>query len=117
MIACVGCASETFTPDTAPEFRVIRDRAPVYRLGPQQAAPPEARLAKDDRVRLLRREFGYSFALLADGQTGYIGNDDIEPAPFSPVSPGSEADLLPPASESGRPRPDLDAPPEDAPTL
>lgn len=124
-LGCSGCASETFTPDTAPEFRVIRDQAPLYRLGPQQAAPPEERLAKGDHLRLLRREFGYSFALLDDGQTGYIGNEDIEPAPPSPAPPPPEPERHSPRSpevdlppvEPPLPSPDLNAPPEDAPAL
>lgn len=124
--AFAGCASETFAPDAAPEFRVVHDRAPVYRLGPQQAAPPEERLARHDRIRLLRREFGYSFALLADGQTGYIANEDIEPAPSEPAPPRIEPEFPSasraaavdrPSVEPPLPKPDLDAPPADAPAL
>lgn len=117
--ALAGCASETFAPDTAAEFAVTRPRTPFYRLGPAQMGPPDAWLAEGDRVRLLRREFGYSFARLPDGQMGYVANKNLAPAPEEEV-----VDLIPPPPASGRPlpvveeplpRPDLDASPEDAP--
>ena len=80
LAAAAGCAGPTLTADTAPEYRVTHAQTKFYRLGPQQAGPPDAFLAIDDHVRLLRRELGYSLALLDNGETGYIANEDLEPA-------------------------------------
>jgi len=120
-----GCAGPTFTADTAPEYLVTRAQAPFYRLGPQQAGPPDEFLVLDDRVRLLRREFGYSLALLTTGETGYVANEDLKPAPAAPKQPAfipapkstrrtDSSPSLPPV-EAPLPRPDLDAAPADAP--
>ncbi len=123
LVLLAGCAGETFAPDDAPEFVVVRDRTPVYRLGPQQAAPPEERLGRDERVRLLRREFGYSYALLADGRSGYVANEDLAPAAPRPVvtprpvEPSRERPPDHPAVEPPLPEPDLEAAPADGPTL
>ncbi len=76
-----GCATETFTAETAPEYMVVRDRAPFYRYGPAQPGPPDARLDLDNRVRLLRREFGFSLVQIGTLQTGYVANEMIAPAP------------------------------------
>lgn len=117
MAACAaallaGCASETFAPDAAPEFVVIHNQTPFYHLGPQQTGPPDARLAKDDRLRMLRSEFGYSLMLLPDGRTGYVANEDLDSAPPLPIEKrGGLAD------EAPLPKPDLAATPADAPIV
>jgi hypothetical protein len=125
-----GCAGETFAPDAAPEFLVKHPQSPVYRLGPQQPSPPEARLDVNERVRMLRREFGYSLVQLADGRTGYIANDDVTAAPAqaAPRSTPEPASSREPGSQSRSremrsatpvepplPKPDLEAPPPDSP--
>ena len=116
-----GCAGPTFTTDTAPEYLVTRAQAPFYRLGPQQAGPPDELLAVNDRVRLLRREFGYSLALLTSGETGYVANEDLKPAPvapkpaFIPAPEPTHHSPSPPPVEAPLPKPDLDATPADAP--
>lgn len=117
----VGCAGPAFAPDAAPEYLVIRE-TPLYRYGPQQGGAPDAWLRKDDRIRMLRREFGYSFVQSGDAQTGYVSNEDLAPAP--PVSrplieSSGEREThapLPAAEEPPLPKPDLEAPPADAPT-
>lgn len=80
-----GCATEAFDPDKAPEFIITADFAPFYRLGPQQERGPDASLKTGERVKMLRREFGYSFVQLEDGRSGYIANEEVElarePAP------------------------------------
>ena len=116
----LGCAGETFAPDAAPEYLVIHDLTPLYHYGPQQGGAPEAHLRKDERLRMLRREFGYSFMQMNDGQTGYVANEELEPAPPLPKPPVQTSDdresaSLPPI-EPPLPKPDLEAPPADAPT-
>ncbi|MCX7868385.1 MAG: hypothetical protein N2322_00385 [Terrimicrobiaceae bacterium] len=63
---------------------VIRDYAPLYRFGPMQARGPDATLRAGDRVKLTRKEMGYSLVLLEDGRTGYMANEDMAPAPPRP---------------------------------
>jgi len=79
-----GCATQTFAPDVAPEYVVIRDFTPFYRLGPQQARGPDASLRAGNRVKLLRREMGYSLVQLEDLRTGYVANENMAVAPPRP---------------------------------
>jgi hypothetical protein len=115
-----GCAGPAFAPDEAPEYVTLREQTPLYQYGPAQGGPPDAFLAKDERVRLLRREFGYSLVQSAAGQTGYVGNMDLAPAPALPP-PEPPVESLQPAEpaavEPPLPKPDLDAPPADAPAV
>jgi hypothetical protein len=117
-LALAGCAGPTFAPDAAPEYLVLHDQTPFYHLGPAQASAPDAYLAANDRVRLVRKEFGYSFALLPGGETGYVANEDLTPAPAE-VAPVEEPESSSRSTTSKKsaplPRPDLEAMPDDAP--
>lgn len=75
---------ETFAPDTAPEYVVIRDFSAFYRLGPQQGRGPDVSLRTGTRVKLLRREMGYSLVQLEDLRTGYLANENMTVAPPRP---------------------------------
>jgi hypothetical protein len=118
-----GCAGPTFAPEEAPEFVVIRDYTPLYRYGPQQGGAPEAQVPKDDRVRMLRRELGFSLVQMTDGMTGYVANEDLAPAPPLPTPPAVHLPLVEesapvlsvPPVEAPLPKPDLDVAPADAP--
>lgn len=88
---------ETFAPETAPEYVIVRDFSPFFRLGPQQPSGPDASLRVDTRVKLLRREMGYSLVQLEDSRTGYLANENMAPAPPRPPKPPE-----PPASASSR---------------
>lgn len=66
------------------------DYAQFFRLGPQQAGGADRSLRLDDRVMLLRKEFGYSRVQLEDGQVGYMANEDIKAAPPEPKPPRSQ---------------------------
>jgi uncharacterized protein YgiM (DUF1202 family) len=79
-----GCATETFAPDVAPEYVIIRDYSPFYRMGPQQGRGPDASLRVSTRVKLLRREMGFSLVQLEDERTGYVANENITVAPPRP---------------------------------
>lgn len=79
-----SCATETFAPDVAPEYVVIRDFSPFYRLGPQQGRGPDESLRSGTRVKLLRREMGYSLVQLEDSRTGYLANENMTVAPPRP---------------------------------
>lgn len=63
---------------------VTIDYAQFFRLGPQQAGGADRSLRANDRVMLLRKEFGYSRVQLDDDQVGYMANEDIRPAPPEP---------------------------------
>jgi hypothetical protein len=79
-----GCATQTFAPEVAPEYVVIRDFSPFYRMGPQQARGPDASLSTGTRVKLLRREMGFSLFQLEDLRTGYVANENMAVAPPRP---------------------------------
>ncbi len=81
-----GCAaSQTYTPETAPEYVMIRDFTPFYRLGPMQGRP-DASLPAGTRVKLLRQEMGFSLVQLSDNRTGYVANENMVVAPKLPPS-------------------------------
>ncbi len=133
-----GCAAtQTYTPQTAPDYVMIRDFTPFYRLGPMQGRP-DASLPSGTRVKLLREEMGYSLVLLSDSRTGYVANENMAPAPPLPPSapasdssdssskPGKKRRNVPdsprysgeqvndiPMPEPNTPAPDLNIAPED----
>jgi hypothetical protein len=129
-LVLAGCATQTFAPETAPEYVAIRDFTPFYRLGPQQGRGPDASLRTGTRVKMLRREMGYSLVQLEDLRTGYVANENLAVAPPRPpeqvrqeagASPtkrgkGSRAERSPVYSGSqinDTPLPDRNSPPPD----
>lgn len=77
-----ACAStKTYTPEEAPQMMITKDFAPFFTEGPLQINGPDASLRVDSYLRLLRREFGYSYVLLEDGRTGYVPTEYYAPAP------------------------------------
>ncbi len=84
--ACLfgGCATQTFAPEVAPEYVVIRDFTPFYRLGPQQVRGADSSLRVGNRVKLLRKEMGFSLVQLEDTRTGYVANENMTVAPPRP---------------------------------
>lgn len=94
LLTCLVCAlisgcvsSETYSPDQAPEFLILADYTPFYRLGPMQARGPDTTLRAQTRVKLLRKEMGYSLIQLEDSRTGYIPNESMVVAPPRPPEP------------------------------
>jgi hypothetical protein len=80
-----ACATQTFSPDKAPEYVTTRDPTPFYLNKPEQVGGPDASLQIQTRVKLLRKRTGYSLVLLEDSRQGYVANAYITPAP-----PGSQ---------------------------
>lgn len=81
-----GCATQTFAPEVAPEYVIIRDFSPFYRMGPQQGHGPDTSLRAEARVKLLRREMGFSLVQLEDLRTGYVANENMTAAPPRPAA-------------------------------
>lgn len=81
-----GCATQTFAPEVAPEYVIIRDFSPFYRMGPQQGRGPDASLRTQTCVKLLRREMGYSLVQMEDLRTGYVANENMTVAPPRPAA-------------------------------
>ncbi len=91
-ICLVSCATEKFDPSQAPEFLVKEDYGLFYLVGPAQERGPDASLRHGERVKMLRREFGYSYVTIADGRSGYIANEALSPAPApKPIEPASRS--------------------------
>ncbi len=76
-----GCAGVNFLPGEEPISLVVRGGAPFWTYGPQQAGGPNERLTLGDQIAVLRWEYGFSRVQLESGATGYVANEDIEPAP------------------------------------
>jgi hypothetical protein len=120
--AClVGCATQSFDPDKAPEFLVQSDYSPFYSLGPGQERGPDVSLQRGERVKMLRREFGFSYVEIKGGRTGYIANEEIAPAPQREAEPSASPARKPSqrgsegisnAFESSVPMPEIEALPE-----
>ncbi len=86
-----SCQTTPLTPaaEFVGDMVVSTDYAQFFRLGPQQAGGADRSLRTNDRVMLLRKEFGYSRVQLEDNQVGYMANEDIRPAPPEPKAPTS----------------------------
>ena len=85
LLVLAGCATRTFTPDQAPEYKISRSFTPFYQQRPVQGATTDISLDAQTRVKLLRKGMGYSFVQLEDFRTGYVANKNMAVAP-----PGSQ---------------------------
>lgn len=105
-----ACASQTFAPDQAPEYVTIQ-RSPFYRTGPMQTTGPDENVDPNVRVKLLRKEMGFSLVQLPDEQTGYIANENMAVAPPRPPEPApTVSDDSPSPSPRGKRRGGSDSP-------
>jgi hypothetical protein len=94
-----ACATQTFRPEEAPEYLVTRDPTPFYLSKPRQEGTPDAALNAKTRVKLLRKQTGYSLVLLEDSRQGYVANAYLTQAP-----PGSQQRAFGSSSETEPPR-------------
>ena len=89
-LACISllflcsCSSITYEPAARPHMVVSDEKAPFFSKGPAQAKGPDTMLANGDEVEVLRKEFGFSFVQLDNGQTGYVANDALVTSPPRP---------------------------------
>jgi hypothetical protein len=101
-VLAAGCATQSYAPEEAPEMSIIRDYAGFYRLGPIQARGPDVSLRTGERVKLMRKEMGYSLVMLEDQRTGYVANEYLAPAPPRPPKPAATAGSSAPDSPQRR---------------
>ena len=125
-VCVVGCATQTFDPANAPEFLVQSDYTPFYSIGPGQERGPDASLQRGERVKMLRREFGFSYVAINDGRAGYIANEEIVAAPPRELEPAASrshknsaggAARISSSSEAPIPMPEIEALPEPVDVL
>lgn len=83
-----ACSSIEYPMEKAPRMLVLHDSTPFFLHGPAQGNGADRMLAKGDEVKALRKEFGYSFVQLGDGQKGFVANEELVVAPpeSSPVA-------------------------------
>jgi len=103
-ILLAGC--ETGKQGKVEDFYIVTSKqAQVYRFGPAQPTGADAVLTVGQKVKMLRREYGYSRVMTGDGMSGYISNDFIAPtaAPEKPKAgtAGNPAMNLPPLPSRG----------------
>lgn len=72
-----GCTSVEYNSTNSPRMVVTADRTPFFHNGPAQGNGPDLSLMKGDVVEVLRKEIGYSFIRIEDGQNGYVSNEDL----------------------------------------
>lgn len=68
---------------------VVVERTPFFHNGPAQGNGPDLSLVKGDVVEVLRKEIGYSFVRLEDGENGYVANEALKPTPPAPTIPAA----------------------------
>ena len=86
-------------PEFVPDMVVSNEYSLFFRLGPQQAGGADLSLRTNEKVMLLRKEFGYSRVQLENGLVGYMANEDIQPAPELP--PDLERKRMSPKKKKG----------------
>jgi len=80
-----GCASSITQGTVGNWYAVVTPQTAFYRYGPQQGTGPDSQLEKDSIMKVIRPSFGYVKVKLQDGESGYVANEDIRPAPASLV--------------------------------
>src|SRR5689334_24551548 len=80
---CVHWFAKNSTPPAtkSPLYAIKPEASAFYRFGPQQGNGPDRELTRDTVVTVIRRSFGYSKVRLEDGESGFVANDDLVPAP------------------------------------
>lgn len=78
-----GCGSIEYNSTNSPKMVVSVEHTPFFHNGPLQGNGPDLSLIKGDEVEVLRKEIGYSFVRIFDGQNGYVANEALTlvPAP------------------------------------
>jgi len=67
-------------------YAVTAAQTPFYHYGPQQGNGPDSQLPRDSIMKVIRPSFGFVKVQLQDGESGYVANEDIRPAPAALVA-------------------------------
>jgi hypothetical protein len=102
-----GCATNSGPGVHAGEpYVVTSDRALFYTFGPSQATGPDFALPKGTPLTMLSYQYGYSHvAIVGTDTSGYVGTDDVGPAPRAP---SASPTATPRRGSGSRPRDNLD---------
>lgn len=79
LLLVTGCGSIEYNSSNSPKMVVVVERTPFFHNGPAQGNGPDLSLMKGDEVEVLRKELGYSFVRIFDGQNGYVANEALKP--------------------------------------
>jgi len=89
LLVITGCGSIEYNSSNSPKMVVVVERTPFFHNGPAQGNGPDLSLVKGDEVEVLRKELGYSFVRIFDGQNGYVANEALKP--LLPAAPEASA--------------------------
>jgi hypothetical protein len=92
-------------------FIVNAETTPFYRHRPQHGHGPDRQLPKDTLLTVIRHAFGYSKVQLADGQKGFVANDDLVRASGTLIAAANDSSSQP--EESIAPTPEVKLPVAD----
>jgi len=92
MLLLAACSSIEYNSTNSPKMVVVVERTPFYHNGPAQGNGPDLSLVKGDEVEVLRKELGFSFVRIYDGQNGYLANESLGLAPASAQSTEAKHD-------------------------
>jgi hypothetical protein len=85
-----GCASTinsgALSGTVGEWYAVVAPQTPFYHYGPQQGNGPDSQLSRDSILKVIRPSFGFVKVQLQDGESGYVANEDIRPAPAALVA-------------------------------
>ncbi len=59
----------------------LKDNVPLYVFGPQQLGVPDEFLKKDDLVRVIKSQLGFTLVETSGGQVGWVPTEDLSTAP------------------------------------
>jgi len=79
-----ACATKSAKLPPGTVCVVSSTRAQFYKYGPAQTFGADESLVQGTRVTMVQRDFGFSRVMLANGVSGYVATDDLEPLPPEP---------------------------------
>lgn len=86
-----ACSTTKRSSFQTARYVVSVPKAAFYKYGPAQSFGPDSQLPKGQKLTKLDHSYGFSHVMTDDGTTGYIANEDIQPAPPEPVTAASQA--------------------------
>jgi len=99
-------ACSTAKPGSSQTTRYVVSvpKASFYKYGPAQSFGPDFQLLKGQKITKLDHSFGFSHVMAEDGTTGYIANEDIQPAPPEPIAAKSRNPLASSTPKGKKPK-------------